>query len=251
MTRGDMHLVKINGARGETETGCQIPHIPSSLQTRIPRFATSMAPSLLLALHLYQQRRARRPYRQTTKARPLYARSPQEDSGEEGVLASEAPEYGALPPWSPGSIEAISICFAMGVPRTALLDTPVTHPVHRLVEELKWYGVGAHPLDMLSPNAGRDCMLSSKDAKATVGNEGPILLVSTLANTRGLDLPDLSHVFVMGVPEGRVGSYTHIAGRTGRFGKTGKAFTVVEKTEEEIDDEKGGRKKGVVKGGES
>ena len=89
-------------------------------------------------------------------------------------------------------------------------------------------------------------MLNDKGAETTAGNEGPILLVHTPANTRGLDLPDLSHVFVMGVQEDRVDSYTHIAGRTGRFGKTGKIVTVVEKIEEEIDDGKGGKKK-VVK----
>ncbi|KAF9642026.1 hypothetical protein BDM02DRAFT_3250992, partial [Thelephora ganbajun] len=76
--------------------------------------------------------------------------------------------------------------------------------------------------------------------ETTANDEGPILLVSTLVNTRGLDLPDLSHVFVMGIPEGRVDLYTHIAGRTGRFGKTGKIVAVVEKIEEEDNDGKGG-----------
>ena len=42
-------------------------------------------------------------------------------------------------------------------------------------------------------------------------------------------------------------SYTHIAGRTVRFGKNGKIVTVVEKIEEEVDDGKGGKKKRVVK----
>jgi len=51
----------------------------------------------------------------------------------------------------------------------------------------------------------------------------------------------------MSVPDGRVDSYTHIAGRTGRFGKTGKVITVVEKLEEEIDDGNGGKKTRVVK----
>ena len=51
----------------------------------------------------------------------------------------------------------------------------------------------------------------------------------------------------MGVPEGMVNSHTHIAGRTGRFGKTGKIVTVVEKIEEEVNDIMGGRKRRVVK----
>ena len=51
----------------------------------------------------------------------------------------------------------------------------------------------------------------------------------------------------MGVPEERVDSYTHIAGRTGRFGKEGKIITVVEKVEEQVDYGKGGKKTRVVK----
>ena len=100
---------------------------------------------------------------------------------------------------------------------------------------------------MLSPAAGWNHILNGKGTEAAASDKGPVLLISTLANTRGLDLPDLSHVFVMGVPEGRVDTYTHIAGRTGRFGKTGKIVTVVEKIEEEVDDGMGGRKRRVVK----
>ena len=45
-----------------------------------------------------------------------------------------------------------------------------------------------------------------------------------LSQTRSLDSPDLSHVFFMEVPEGRVDPYTHIAGRTGLFGMAGRTF---------------------------
>ena len=114
-------------------------------------------------------------------------------------------------------------------------------------EELKEYGVDARPLDMLSSAAGWDHVLNGECTGATANDKGPVLLVSTLANTRGLDLPDLSHVFVLGVPEGKVHSYTHIAGRTGRFGKSGKIVTVVEKIKEEVNDGMGGRKKRAVK----
>jgi len=107
--------------------------------------------------------------------------------------------------------------------------------------------VDARPLDMLSSSSGVDHILNGNGTDPTVDDRVPILLVSTLANTRGLDLPNLSHVFVMGVPEGRVDSYTHIAGRTGRFGKTGKIVTVVEKFEEEVDDGEGRKKRRVVK----
>ena len=254
LTRGDMHLVKINGAPGKTETSTWLPNATHSVlvvngETEIRNIEGAISS----------------PYPQSESAEEgdVIAQADDEDEavlreavtrevsgvnlGEEDVLVSEVPEHESPPPWSPGSIEAISICFAMDVPRTALLVTPAAHPIHRLVKELKGYGVDARPLDMLSPVAGKLSMPNNKGTETTADGEGPILLVSTLANTRGLDLPDLSHVFVMGVPEGRVDSYTHIAGRTGRFGKEGKIVTVVEEIEEEVDDGKGGKKTKVVK----
>jgi superfamily II DNA/RNA helicase len=50
-------------------------------------------------------------------------------------------------------------------------------------------------------------------------------------------LPELTHVFILGIPlgpkvNGRViDAYLHIAGRVGRFGRGGKVITVVEKGE--------------------
>jgi superfamily II DNA/RNA helicase len=59
------------------------------------------------------------------------------------------------------------------------------------------------------------------------------LLVGTTATTRGLDLEGLTHVFVVGIPEGpqvngkSVDAYVHLAGRVGRFGNAGRVITVV------------------------
>jgi hypothetical protein len=61
--------------------------------------------------------------------------------------------------------------------------------------------------------------------------------------------PTFPHVFIIGVLEGKADSYTHIAGRTGRFGKSGKIVTVAENIEEDVDDGKGGKKR-VVDGEE-
>ena len=254
LTRGDMHLAKINGVHGKTEMSTWLPNSTHSVlvvneESEIRNIEGAIASPDPSPVSAEEGEKAIQvnDEGEATLREVVTEELSGVNLGEEDVLVSQAPEYDAPPPWSPGSIEAVSICFAMDVPRTALLVTPATHPIHRLIEELKGYDVDARPLDMLSPVAGRNHMLNNKGAETTAGNEGPILLVSTLANTRGLDLPDLSHVFVMGVLEGRVDSYTHIAGRTGRFGKAGKIVTVVEKIEEEIDDGKGGRKKRVVK----
>ena len=59
------------------------------------------------------------------------------------------------------------------------------------------------------------------------------MLVGTTATTRGIDLDGLTHVFIIGIPEGpqvngkSVDAYVHLAGRVGRFGKTGRVITVV------------------------
>jgi len=87
-------------------------------------------------------------------------------------------------------------------------------------------GVNAHGLDLQDEKRGKAYLLNKGDAVRA----NPTLLVATLATTRGLDLPDLTHVFVLGVPEGRaVDAYLHLAGRVGRFGRGGKAISVVEK----------------------
>lgn len=255
LTRGDIHLVKINGSPAETETSAWLPNATHSVLVVNEESEICNIEGAIISPDPQPE--------PPEEGETSTMRADDEDSTafreavtgelsgvdlvEEDALASGTFEYETPPPWSPGSIEAISICFAMDVPQTALLVTPATHPIHRLIKELKGYGVDARPLDLLSPSAGRDHILNGKGIGAIVDGRGPILLVSTLASTRGLDLPSLSHVFVMGVPEGRVDSYTHIAGRTGRFGKGGTIVVVVEKFEEEVDDGEGGKKRRVVK----
>jgi superfamily II DNA/RNA helicase len=45
-------------------------------------------------------------------------------------------------------------------------------------------------------------------------------------NARGLDLPGLSHVFIVGLPSSP-SSYLHMAGRTGRMGEQGEVVTIL------------------------
>jgi len=115
---------------------------------------------------------------------------------DEDITAPEAPEYETPPPWSPGSTEAISICFAMGVPRTALLVTPhaSNSEAHKGVEGIR---CGRTATRHALVCCGEDHILNGEGTETTPDSEGPVLLVSTLANVRGLDFPDLSHVFVM------------------------------------------------------
>lgn len=52
------------------------------------------------------------------------------------------------------------------------------------------------------------------------------LLVASDVAARGLDIPDVSHVFNFDVPN-HAEDYVHRIGRTGRAGRSGKAFTIV------------------------
>ncbi len=56
------------------------------------------------------------------------------------------------------------------------------------------------------------------------------LLVASDVAARGLDIPDVSHVFNFDVPI-HAEDYVHRIGRTGRAGRSGKAFTLVDKTD--------------------
>ncbi|KAF9988771.1 hypothetical protein BGZ75_008605 [Mortierella antarctica] len=46
------------------------------------------------------------------------------------------------------------------------------------------------------------------------------------ANARGLDLPGLTHVYIVGMPSSP-SSYLHMAGRTGRMGREGQVVTII------------------------
>lgn len=84
------------------------------------------------------------------------------------------------------------------------------------------FSVGALHGDM--DQRSRMTMLSNfKDGKLK-------LLVASDVAARGLDIPDVSHVFNYDVPT-HAEDYVHRIGRTGRAGRLGKAFTIVTKTD--------------------
>ena len=124
-------------------------------------------------------------------------------------------------------LEAMATVIALDVPRLGLLVLPPTGPVQRTIHDLRTLGVDAREVDLR-----RNEVLEG-------GGENPSLLVGTLATSRGLDLPELTHVFLVGMLEGRavdgraVDSYLHVAGRVGRFGRSGKVVSVVDGDGEE------------------
>lgn len=136
-------------------------------------------------------------------------------------------EFGKKPsPFSLNAFEAVAATFALDVPQVALLVLSTEAPVRRAVYDLRKLGVNAYPLDLLESDKGGAYLLQKG---SHVVSDNPTLLVATLASMRGMDLPDLSHVFMLGVPEDRsADTYLHVAGRVGRFGRRGKVVAIME-----------------------
>jgi len=89
--------------------------------------------------------------------------------------------------------------------------------LHRSLVRHKFNAVALHgDLDQSSRTAALDAFRSG---------EAELLIASDVA-ARGLDIPDVSHVFKFDVPHHAADS-VHRIGRTGRAGKTGTAITIV------------------------
>lgn len=132
------------------------------------------------------------------------------------------------------------MAFAIDVPRVALLVLPAEASVRRAVFDLRTLGVNAHGLDVLDTERGGAYLLR----KGNQHEANPTLLVATLATMRGLDLPDLTHVFMLGVPQSLTAdAYLHVAGRVGRFGKSGKVITILEPRHEVVREKVKGKEK--------
>jgi len=96
--------------------------------------------------------------------------------------------------------------------------------VAELYRSLSRHGYDAGALHGDMDQAARTAMLNGfRDGKLK-------LLVASDVAARGLDIPDVSHVFNFDVPI-HAEDYVHRIGRTGRAGRSGKAFTIVTKSE--------------------
>jgi superfamily II DNA/RNA helicase len=137
-------------------------------------------------------------------------------------------------PFNPVLMEGIASILATDVPKIALLVLPASAPVQRALHDLRMLGINAFGLDLLSAERGQAHLVGGSGGGT---GEGPTLLVSTTASTRGIDLPDLSHVFIWGVVD--TNSYRHASGRVGRFGREGKVVSVLEERGEGKDEGSG------------
>lgn len=106
-------------------------------------------------------------------------------------------------------------------PSQAIIFCNTKNNVHYISEVLRGFGYNAMELSADLPQNKREQVLKKL-------REGSLqYLVATDVASRGIDIPNLSHVFLYEVPEDRE-SYIHRAGRTGRAGAAGTVISLVD-----------------------
>ncbi len=104
-------------------------------------------------------------------------------------------------------------------PESAIIFSNTKRKVDYLATMLRNYGFNARPISGDLPQNARERVMAELQ-------KGEIrLLVATDVAARGIDISDLSHVFMYDVPQDPE-YYIHRAGRTARAGKTGMALTL-------------------------
>lgn len=110
-------------------------------------------------------------------------------------------------------------------PSSAIVFCNTKQQVHYVATVLQRFGYDADELTSDLPQKARERVLDRARRGALR------LLVATDVAARGIDIADLSHVFLYDVPEDPE-SYIHRAGRTGRAGAAGVAISLVTGVEE-------------------
>ncbi|MES2154387.1 MAG: DEAD/DEAH box helicase [bacterium] len=119
---------------------------------------------------------------------------------------------------------ALLALLAKEKPERAIVFCRTKHLAKRLARQLAGTGLSAVALQgNMSQNQRERAMEDFRQGKAT-------LLIATDVASRGIDVPEISHVVnydIPTVPE----DYVHRIGRTGRMGRTGRAFTFIQSDE--------------------
>lgn len=174
------------------------------------------------------------------------------DANHARVAVTAHPAKGLTLP--PNVLEAIATSVALDVTNRALLVVPNGVSVNPVVDSLRNLGVETRLLDFrgeiehvstrLAPEKGVETstasnpegivtspeMSPSPESNETAEEEvyapNPTLLVANTAAVRGVDIPTLSHVYIVGGVESEE-TYRHISGRAGRFGAPGTVISFV------------------------
>ncbi len=112
-------------------------------------------------------------------------------------------------------------------PASAIIFCNTKNAVHYVATVLQRFGYNADEISSDLNQQARDRVLNR------VRNGELRFLVATDVAARGIDIPDLSHVFQYEPPEDPE-SYIHRAGRTARAGATGVVITLIENFAERL-----------------
>ncbi|MEA3190817.1 MAG: ATP-dependent helicase RhlE [Thermoplasmata archaeon] len=119
---------------------------------------------------------------------------------------------------------ALLALLAKEKPERTIVFTRTKHLAKRLAPQLSKAGHNAVALQgNMSQNQRERSMQAFRDGEAT-------LLVATDVASRGIDVPEVSHVVNYDLPD-EPEAYVHRIGRTGRMGRTGRSFTFVQSDE--------------------
>ncbi|CAG8564167.1 774_t:CDS:2 [Ambispora leptoticha] len=118
-------------------------------------------------------------------------------------------------------LESVTVAYELEQIETGILFIPNRFNVPKLVTRLHKFGLPAKELasDVMQKIKERPLHLFGNITQNT-------LYVATEFSARGIDIPSISHVFILGMPSSAA-CYLHMAGRTGRMGRVGKVISFI------------------------
>jgi ATP-dependent RNA helicase DeaD len=148
-----------------------------------------------------------------------WLRDPLEIRLDAGKGSSHVPQSYVIAPWARRE-EALARLVDMIEPQRAIVFVRTRVEVEQVVQGLQRHGLHAEGLSGDLAQVARERALSRF-------REGRVnLLVATDVAARGLDVPGITHVFNLGLPDD-MSNFTHRVGRTARAGADGEAWSVL------------------------
>jgi superfamily II DNA/RNA helicase len=145
------------------------------------------------------------------------------DLGSEGVL-SEAIEHWVFYAEHRKKIDLLKKIIGATAPQRCLIFASETYRVQRITERLASSGMKCASIVSRMEKQSRYSVIEHFRQGSL-----PFLVTTDLA-ARGLDIPEISHVISLDLPE-EISAYVHRAGRTGRAGKRGVSILIADRVE--------------------
>ncbi len=143
--------------------------------------------------------------------------------GSEGIL-SDAIEHWVFYAEHRKKIDMLKKIISAAEPRRCLIFASETYRVQRITERLASSGLKCASIVSRMEKQSRYSAIEHFRQGSL-----PFLVTTDLA-ARGLDIPDISHIISLDLPE-ESSAYVHRAGRTGRAGKSGISIVIADRIE--------------------